>query len=409
MMNGVAVREPGRSLFAGKDLPDESRERTQRALERVKRVPIEQLLARDVELQLADFLEPFSEVRLRWDEPTMDDLVVDDVPAGTDFAGRPVTLRALRTRISIPIDGEPAVLYFRSHSGAPGSRIEGVVQGDKLVFDWVGEQDERAVEQIPTWLEQHKARVEMFLQHNNADIPGLNEQMSTAVRHAIEARRDEELRRRRLSAALPFPIERAPSAVRPVHVQRQVRLPRVNPAPSFTPEPAIEDARYEEILRDCAAMARVFERTPVGARLSEPLLRDLLLGMLNTNFSGDVAGELFNGAGKTDICVRVEDRNVFIGECKFYDGPSSVADAINQLLGYVVWRDTKAALLLFVRRGSFTDAVTKARAAIASHERCSHTVTSDNETERNDFIFTRADDPDRAIKLALLPFRLMGD
>jgi len=40
-------------------------------------------------------------------------------------------------------------------------------------------------------------------------------------------------------------------------------------------------------------------------------------------------------AGRTDICIRVEDRNAFNGECKFYNRPRSGTRAIDQLLGYV--------------------------------------------------------------------------
>ena len=41
--------------------------------------------------------------------------------------------------------------------------------------------------------------------------------------------------------------------------------------------------------------------------------------------------------GKTDILIRVEDRNVFIGECKLYEGPRSVTDTLDQIFGYATW------------------------------------------------------------------------
>jgi len=140
--------------------------------------------------------------------------------------------------------------------------------------------------------------------------------------------------------------------------------------------------------------------------MPEEEIRNLFLGMLNTNYTGQVAGELFNGAGKTDICIRADDRNVFIGECKIYDGPKAVTEAIDQLLGYLVWRDTKAALLIFVRAGNFTQAVQRAVDAIRQHPQCQRSVPSQDLTRRSDYLFTRADDPDRSIRLALLPFRL---
>ena len=61
--------------------------------------------------------------------------------------------------------------------------------------------------------------------------------------------------------------------------------------------------------------------------------------MLNTHYAGMVHAEAFNSDGKTDILIREEDKNVFIGECKFYDGPKTVTDTLKQIFGYTTWRD----------------------------------------------------------------------
>ena len=55
--------------------------------------------------------------------------------------------------------------------------------------------------------------------------------------------------------------------------------------------------------------------------------------------------EAFNSDGKTDILIREEDKNVFIGECKFYDGPKTVTDTLKQICGYTTWRDVKLAII----------------------------------------------------------------
>jgi hypothetical protein len=59
---------------------------------------------------------------------------------------------------------------------------------------------------------------------------------------------------------------------------------------------------------------------------------------------------VFNAAGKTDILIRAEDRSVFIAECKIWKGPATIRDALGQLLSYLSWRDTKAALLVHYKR-----------------------------------------------------------
>jgi hypothetical protein len=149
------------------------------------------------------------------------------------------------------------------------------------------------------------------------------------------------------------------------------------------------------------------ERNPsTVARLNEEQIRNILLIGLNNQFEGNVGGEVFNGAGKTDILVRVEDRNVFVGECKIWKGPKTVTDALDQLLTYLVWRDTKAALLLFVRSGDIAAITDKAVAALSAHPSVKRRGPHVDD-DRHDFVLGANSDANREIKLALLIFPLM--
>jgi hypothetical protein len=57
--------------------------------------------------------------------------------------------------------------------------------------------------------------------------------------------------------------------------------------------------------------------------------------------------------GKTDILIRIDGKNIFIAECKFWTGPKGFTETIDQLLGYLSWRDTKAAIVMFNRKKGF--------------------------------------------------------
>jgi hypothetical protein len=358
-----------------------------------------------LDVLLDEMLAPFERVTVRWDDVTMTEPVPTTTTA-TNVVGQPVSLQMASSTFAAPVDGDPAMLTYWSHSRAPMGGLPGAVRDGAVEFTWTGQ---LATEQaaLLEWFYRNRNNVQEYVVINNHDVDRLNQQMRERVRVAIEGRRQAELARRDLAGRLPFPIARRPEATRPVAVQRrQVRLQRSAPAPSFVPEPALNEAVYEDILADCVNMATVFERTPSVEKMGEEEIRNLFLGMLNTNYTGQVAGELFNGAGKTDICIRDDDRNVFIGECKLYHGPKAVTDAIDQLLSYLVWRDTKAALLLFVRAGNFSQAVERAVEAVSSHPQCRRIVQAQEPTRRSDYVFTRADDPDRAIRLALLPFQL---
>jgi hypothetical protein len=74
--------------------------------------------------------------------------------------------------------------------------------------------------------------------------------------------------------------------------------------------------------------------------MGEEARRDVILSALSTHYSGFTA-ETDNQGGHTDILARYEDRNVFIGECKFWSGEHSFVDTIDQLFGYAGWRDTR--------------------------------------------------------------------
>ncbi len=140
--------------------------------------------------------------------------------------------------------------------------------------------------------------------------------------------------------------------------------------------------------------------------MTEERIRDLLLMFLNAVFEGAAAGEVFNASGKTDILIRAEDRNVFIAECKIWAGPAKFREAIDQLLGYLTWRDTKAALILFIRAGKTSEVIAKAIAEIEGHPNFKYTVTPREDGERHDFVLHPTNDPDQEIRVALLPFAL---
>ena len=78
-------------------------------------------------------------------------------------------------------------------------------------------------------------------------------------------------------------------------------------------------------------------------------LRNVFLILLQTHFEGSATGETFNKKGKTDILLKHGSEIAFIGECKVWRGSKKYEEGVDQLLGNLTWRDSKAALLIFVR------------------------------------------------------------
>ena len=65
------------------------------------------------------------------------------------------------------------------------------------------------------------------------------------------------------------------------------------------------------------------------------------------------------------ILIREENKNVFIAECKFWHGQKAFGDAVDQMLGYLTWRDSKCALLIF-NKTKDSNAVRQKKTALAT-------------------------------------------
>jgi hypothetical protein len=134
------------------------------------------------------------------------------------------------------------------------------------------------------------------------------------------------------------------------------------------PEPELSEADYDTILDVIANMALVMEQSPSAFEgMREEALRSHFLVQLNGQFEGGATGETFNFDGKTDILIRVKGKNIFVAECKFWAGESRLLETIDQILGYLSWRDTKTAIILFNRNRNFSTVLSKIPRTIETH------------------------------------------
>ncbi len=124
----------------------------------------------------------------------------------------------------------------------------------------------------------------------------------------------------------------------------------IDPTLSRLSNVEITDQEYESVLAILRSWQEHVERQPSGFRsLCEESIRDLCLITLNTHFNGRASAETKNRHGKTDILITMPSQGVFIAECKIWHGAADLRAAINQLLGYLTWRERKAAVIVFNR------------------------------------------------------------
>lgn len=122
-----------------------------------------------------------------------------------------------------------------------------------------------------------------------------------------------------------------------------------------------------------------FEKTPITYnKLDEPNLRDLLLSNLNSIFEGKATGETFNNKGKTDIYLNIDKGNILVAECKFYGGEKLYFKTIEQILGYLTWRQNYGIMISFCKQKNFSKILGDTQSIITSHSSYESGFTSIN-------------------------------
>jgi hypothetical protein len=324
------------------------------------------------------------------------------------------TVYLTRFTLVVPFTGHPP-LFNRTASRRSAEPVYGEV--DELYYNLRlycdGLHDPV---QVKASFEIQLDKIEKKLSWTQAEVEGHNQQMARQLPEILAQRRAKLLADRNIQASIGYAIKRRPDAdnhavpVRRKGVTPAGRTDKGASTNPFTPEPALIEEDYEAALAVLRNARNALERSPsMSAKLDEEEIRDLLLVTLNAQFEGKAGAEVFNCAGKTDILIREGDRNVFIGECKIFDPRNKqsvdhvVTDALSQLLSYLVWRDTKAAMLLFVRDADVSIVTDKALEAIRNHRNYKRPGKIDSE-ERHDFVIHADGDINREIHLAFLPF-----
>jgi hypothetical protein len=255
-------------------------------------------------------------------------------------------------------------------------------------------------------LKHTKQNLNMQVGHVNNDVRGFNNALPKYCRKVFDARKQEHLKAANLLASLGVPIASAKAVPSTFTVPISKIKPIVKPAVAdkpFAPEPVLSLEVFHHILTVCRDAGREFERHPsIYANKDEETLRDHFLMVLAPHFES-AAGETFNKAGKTDILIRHEKANLFVAECKFWTGAKAVLAAVSQLLGYLTWRDSKVALILFIRNKDVDSVIKQIKPALSDHDCYIRTIEQKDEGWI-EFEFRLAPDNSRSVTLAVLAF-----
>jgi hypothetical protein len=395
-------------LFMGGDLRASIDSMRTKLVERIGNLSSSQLPSPDHAQISAHFVGEFTinPIELRRDAMELiEPREVEVEKIDCDF-GQRYRRKVLEFRFEIPFDGDAVLLRLRP-SQITFNPPRGAVAGDRVVFTF--HRADRDKEAIQREVNEFFDSLGQHIGWQRAQIDSWNQGLPALVEQLVNARREKLIADNKLVEDLGFRVRRRddPPSSYTIPVQRKTvvpSLPAARAGPFAKPEPALDMVVYEEILDTLAGMSVVLERNPSAfAAIDEESLRTHFLVPLNSKFQGLATGETFNAAGKTDILIKHEDRILFVAECKFWKGPQSLTDAISQLLSYMTWRETKAAILLFNRNRDFSAVLQQIPGVFAQHPQ--H-VRRENYSRSTGFRFVlrHPQDPQRFLTVTLLAF-----
>lgn len=324
---------------------------------------------------------------------------------GTFHVRRGTSYKKDVIKFHVPISGNIQLIHCM-----PSTRImwamEVEINRDEFCFEIINFSDN--AEAIVREKDSNIRNIMQQCGNVKAEVDIFNQSIEPHIRSAFSSRKERIKKSTGVLASLGVPIKKSSTVSDTFSVpapQKRKRAvlskPQVKDS-GFTPEPSLDQSTYNEILKLIHDVGKEFERLPsLYAGKEEEHLRDHFLMMLEPNFEGSATGETFNKTGKTDILLRHDGTNIFIGECKFWRGEKSFLSTISQLLGYLTWRDSKAAVIMFVPNKDFTNVVDTAKESTLKHPNALKFVNEKDETWFN-YEFHLNDDRNRLVKLAVL-------
>ncbi|MBB5344474.1 hypothetical protein [Tunturibacter empetritectus] len=309
-----------------------------------------------------------------------------------------------KTVIAVPFDGDAE--FFRiqpqTYSLSPP---RGEIGKSEILLSYL--RTDQNAEAIKREYQATVTSIKGYLRSLSESTAQFNSQLENLVTAQLKSRKDRLLADAGMTAAIGLPMKKRegePSTYSVPVARRVPKIEQIKVSGPFKPEPVLSTEDYQEILRIVKHMVHVMELSPHAFfSMGEEDLRSHFLVQLNGAFQGQATGETFNFQGKTDILIRVDGKNVFIGECKFWKGEKAFLATIDQLLSYLSWRDTKTAVIVFNRNADFTAVLAKIAETGPKHPNFKRDLGKADESTFC-YVFVQPNDQNREVTLTIMAF-----
>lgn len=212
------------------------------------------------------------------------------------------------------------------------------------------EKADKMLEYVQKNFENEFSSYRKMIGYVNAEINTYNNGLKSLATSCLETRKKKASSFAMISQMLEIPLKQsvdAPNTV-PITIKKIAKKPISAPSPKpAKPEYCISKNDYENINNIILMNGTAMEKTArTYYQNNEEELRDHLLATLNTHYD-NASGETFRKIGKTDIHIEFDNKAAYIGECKIWHGEKMFADAVQQVLNYSTWKDTKVSVIIF--------------------------------------------------------------
>ncbi len=326
----------------------------------------------------------------------------------------PIYVPGTEVVVTIPYSGEQSLWKIRPNhwqsifprADVCGTGRDGIGQIQITLSQPAG----MAPEGFKANLDEQLKSIRFYVNAQRKQIEQFNAGLAAPIKAMVIARRERLKKNEGIKDLLGIPLKQREGTppVEPLKLTRKLVRPLPPPPKAgYKPEPGVTDEDYKHILSVIRHEGRTFESTPkTYAVHDEEELRDILLAHLNGHYQGDATGESFRRSGKTDIRIEDQNRAAFVAECKVWRGQKELSAAIEQLLGYLTWRDCKAALIIFNKNNAkFTELLSRIPETIQAHEKFRQVLSKEKDGEW-EFLMTSREDDARQVRVHIFVFNL---
>ena len=309
--------------------------------------------------------------------------------------------------VGVPFEGDAYLFSYRASTWSSNPPYGKVIESTVMLsYQGITLDHQQLLNEIHADVDN----IEKHLEWIRNDCDQWNNRVQEITEQCIHNRKQRLLKHKNMVSALGLPMRRRSDAdtisnIPIVRKKLTLPLPRT-PVEPFKPEPTLSDTEYDDILDIIDRLALQIERSPnTFVQMKEESIRDIILVNLNGHYEGDATGETFNAEGKTDILIRSADRYAFIAECKFWGGEKALRVAIDQILDYLTWRDTKASLIIFSKNVDFTRVLSSIMKCVPQHPNFKSQLKKISETHIR-YLFRQKHDTARDLYLAVQVFNI---